>query len=133
VVETFVLSKIPRAPHWLTGCANIDGAVVPVVNMHAYLMSQQHPENIGIAPPKDQRLLVGCESRQSADETLAIGFSGLPIQVRYFRVPLEHTHHLPPRLTNLCRGEAWCDDGRRFLEIDTQRLCDTLAQHTLHG
>lgn len=131
VVEQFALSNIPRAPYWLSGCANIEGAVVPVINLQSYFDANGLNATNSSAPPRHQRLLVGATSRQAADDTLAIGFSGLPAQIQYFRAPIDNAVNLPPRLAEICSGLACCEDGRRFIEIDTSRLCDVLAHHAL--
>lgn len=131
VVEQFALSNIPRAPLWLMGCSNIEGVVVPVVDLQAYIHSQEPQNMLQQMPHRHQRLLVGAVSRQSIDDTLAIAFYGLPAQVHCFRAPLDSTQRLPLRLRNICAGWACCADGRRFLEIDTLRLCETLVQHAL--
>jgi chemotaxis signal transduction protein len=74
IVESFVLSAAPLAPAWLAGAANIDGQIVPVVDLAAWLDAGQAQ-----AIDRKSRLLLG----GSGDDAFALLFSGLPALVRW--------------------------------------------------
>ena len=131
IVDHFELSPLPRSPGWLLGAANVDGSILPVIDLTAYLN--------GTAPSasRQQRLLIGGLSTEqsSADTTgdaMAIAFEGLPQQLGYERRELSYAGALPLRLRELCIGVGSNASGQEFLEIDTQRLflvlSDELAQ-----
>jgi chemotaxis signal transduction protein len=74
VVETFELSPAPNAPPWLVGAVNVDGHILPVLDVAAWLdASHTH------APDRNARLLVGGEG----ENQFALLFQGLPLMVRY--------------------------------------------------
>jgi chemotaxis signal transduction protein len=131
IVDTFELSPIPKAPPWLLGGANVDGNILPVVDLSIYL---------GISTSsglRQQRLLIGGLSivQSSADATgdaIAIAFEGLPQQLGYEPRELTYAGALPARLRELCVAVGSNAAGHEFLEIDAQRLLvalsDELAQ-----
>ena len=69
VVEDFELSQVPNAPLWMVGAANVDGRIVAVVDLSAWVWPGQ-PE----ADLRDHRLLLGGDGADS----LALSFGGLP-------------------------------------------------------
>jgi hypothetical protein len=74
VVETFDLSPAPNAPVWLAGAANIDGRILPVLDLAAWL----DPANAQ-ALDRHTKLLVGGD----ADAGYALLFRGLPMLARW--------------------------------------------------
>jgi chemotaxis signal transduction protein len=125
IVDDYELSPIPKAPPWLLGAANVDGNILPVVDLNAYLGTHAATGNT------KQRLLIGGMSQQaSADSTgdaLAIAFEGLPQQLSYEPRSLTYASALPPRLRELCMGVCVNAAGHEFLEIDDQRLIAVLS------
>jgi chemotaxis signal transduction protein len=125
IVDDFDLSPIPKAPVWLIGATNVDGNILPVVDLKIYLGLSS---NTGAAK---QRLLIGGMVQQvSADSTgdaIAIAFDGLPQQLRYELRALTYASALPPRLQELCVGVGHNAAGHEFLEIDDQRLMTALS------
>ncbi len=126
IVDDFELSPIPKAPPWLLGATNVDGNILPVVDLSAYL---------GISAPSTankQRLLIGGKTDQnSADTTgdaIALAFEGLPQQLGYEPRALTYAGALPPRLRELCLGVGSNAAGHEFLEIDDQRLLALLSE-----
>ncbi len=126
IVDEFELSPIPKAPDWLVGAANVDGNILPVVNLSTYL---------GVASAstshQQQRLLIGGLASQSAaeanDDAIAIVFEGLPQQLGYEMRALSYPGALPARLLELCVGVGSNAAGHEFLEIDAQRLMAALS------
>lgn len=126
IVERFEVSAIPRSPHWLLGSANVDGSIVPVVDLALYFGTSAGAAPSAPAAPQ-RRLLVGRQAGQDADEALALAFTGLPQQLKYVAAPLTHAGALPARLREVCDGLARDASGRDFLEINTQTLKAILA------
>ena len=131
IVDQFELSPVPKSPGWLLGAANVDGNILPVIDLQAYLAGGL-PTTM-----RQQRLLIGGLSgaQSSADTTgdaIAIAFEGLPQQLGYEPRELTYAGALPPRLRELCTGVGSNAAGHEFLEIDAQRLLlalsDELAQ-----
>lgn len=126
IVDTFELSPVPKAPGWLLGATNVDGNILPVIDLNAYLGN-----NIPTST-RQQRLLIGGLSgaQNSADTTgdaIAIAFEGLPQQLGYEKRELSYASALPPRLRELCIGVGNNAAGNEFLEIDAERLLAALS------
>jgi chemotaxis signal transduction protein len=126
IVDRFETSAIPKAPAWLIGSANVDGNIVPVIDLSAYI-GNHLPTSAG-----DQRLLVGGlpVSQNETDTTgdaIAIAFSGLPQQISYEAQELTYAGALPLRLRELCTGVACNAAGHEYLEIDAMRLLAALS------
>lgn len=125
IVDDFELSPIPKAPLWLIGSTNVDGNILPVVDLHNYLGISANTN------ATQQRLLIGgLVQHASADvmgDAIAIAFDGLPQQLRYEPRALTYAAALPPRLRELCVGVGTNAAGHEFLEIDDQRLITMLS------
>ena len=126
-MDRFELTPIPKAPAWLLGAANVDGNIVPVVDLTAYLSNDMPVSN------SQQRLLIGGLSinQSGADSTgdaIAIAFEGLPQQLRYEPSPLTYASSLPERLREICVGVGSNAARQEFLEIDAARLVDILSE-----
>jgi chemotaxis signal transduction protein len=126
LVDTFELSPIPKAPAWLLGGTNIDGNILPVIDLATYLGVST---STGLA---HKRLLVGglAIGQSSGDTTgdaIALAFEGLPQQLGYEPRELTYASSLPPRLREVCSAVGNNAAGQEFLEIDTQRLLAALS------
>ncbi|MFM7331551.1 MAG: chemotaxis protein CheW, partial [Brachymonas sp.] len=65
IVDEFELSPIPKSPEWLMGGVNVDGNILPVVDLARYLGTTAVE-----SMPRQQRLLIGgMVSGISADTT----------------------------------------------------------------
>lgn len=71
------LAAVPGAPAWLAGAANVDGRIVPVIDLLAWMS----PGRLSDARAKDARLIVGGDG----DDSAAVLFHGLPRLVRLAR------------------------------------------------
>jgi chemotaxis signal transduction protein len=76
-VEQVQLSAVPGAPAWLAGAANVEGRIVPVIDLLAWTT----PGRLLDARAKDARLLVGGEG----EDVVAVLFHGMPRLVRVTR------------------------------------------------
>jgi chemotaxis signal transduction protein len=124
IVEQYELVPVPKAPPWLAGAANVDGSIIPVVDLALYV----NPEALGAPVGAHRRLLVGGLNADGAEEAVAVIFSQLPQQLRYQRQDLGGVAGLPARLRDICAGSALDAGGQMFLEIDVDRLGEALAQ-----
>ena len=127
IIDQFQLVTIPKAPAWLIGAVNLDGDIVPVVDLAAYF----EPEERVMAMDRHHRLLMGGMTDGSNENAVAILFSGLPFQIQYTREPLRAGVALPERLQELCRGVARSEAGKLHFEIDTQRFIDNLSMRLM--
>lgn len=127
IVDQFQLVTIPKAPAWLIGAVNLDGGIVPVVDLTAYFESEERVKAID----RHHRLLVGGITDGNHENAVAILFAGLPFQIQYTREPVNTALVLPERLQELCRGVARSEAGKRHFEIDTQRFIDNLSMRLM--
>ena len=74
VVEDFDVSPAPNAPVWLVGAVNVDGRILPVLDLAAWL-----DEHAAQPVTRSSKLLVGGEG----EDRYALLFQGLPMMVRY--------------------------------------------------
>jgi len=81
-VEQLPVSRVPGAPAWLAGAANIEGRIVPVIDLLAWC----RPGEAVDADAKGSRLLVGGDG----EDTVAVLFEGLPRVVHVLREPPLH-------------------------------------------
>jgi chemotaxis signal transduction protein len=126
IVDDFELAPIPKSPVWMLGAANVDGNIVAVVDLAAYL---------GLAAPvttvqAQQRLLIGglaSSISAQAEDAIGLAFFGLPQQLSYEPRALTYASALPERLRELCTGVASNAAGHDFLEIGAERLMAALG------
>jgi len=78
-IEQVELSAVPGAPPWLAGAANVEGRIVPVIDLAAWAQ----PGRFIDATAKDARLLVG----GTGEDSVALLFQGIPRLVRFKRHP----------------------------------------------
>ena len=123
IVDQFELVPIPRAPVWVLGAVNINGVIVPVVDLSNYFSETDVPAQL----VRGQRVLVGGIQDEDADSALAVVFSQTPAQLDYDTVPWANLRVLPLRLQEICSGAAYDDQGQAYLEIDPNKLMDALS------
>jgi chemotaxis signal transduction protein len=102
MVEQFELSQVPNAPPWMAGAANVDGRIVAVIDLGAWLWPDR--------PPTDtlrSRLLLGGDG----DDSLALRFTGLPTLMRVQAQPCDAPLRLQPFVCGSARvsgsDDAW--------------------------
>lgn len=123
IVEGFEVVALPRAPGWILGAVNINGAIIPIVDLGNYFSESIEPAQA----ERGQRLLVGGIQAEDAEAALAVVFSQTPVQLEYLTEPIKHHELLPSRLMDVCRGIAKDDSGKEYLEIDVERLMGALS------
>jgi chemotaxis signal transduction protein len=133
IVDDFELVKIPRAPSWLIGAANIDGGIIPVVDFSIYFV----PNAVPMAIDRHHRILVGgkrdgtAEGLTTNDSVFAILFKGLPTQIQYTREAIDASLVIPERLRELslglARNDAAGNSNKTYFEMNTDRFIDFLS------
>ena len=123
IVDTYELVSLPRAPGWVLGAVNINGTIVPVVDLANYFYGHSQPAQ----PERGQRLLVGGIQAEDSDAALAVVFSQTPVQLEFLTQPNNSADGIAPRLLEVCRGTASDDRGKIYFEIDPARLMDALS------
>ncbi len=123
IVEEFDLVPLPRAPSWVLGAVNINGLIVPVVDIDNYLSHNSSPAQL----LRGQRLLLGGLQAEDAENALAIVFSHTPAQLEYEPQPLTDVMALPARLQGVCKGVVRTEMGKAYFEVDPKLLMDALA------
>jgi chemotaxis signal transduction protein len=123
VVESFEASPAPNAPAWLLGAVNVEGRILPVLDLAAWL-NPATPQ----ARDRHSRLLV-CGDGEDA---YALLFRGLPVLARCDeRLPREAPDApAASALTPFIVGEATpasAGDPRRWPVIDAQALARAWA------
>jgi chemotaxis signal transduction protein len=114
-VEQVHLAAVPGAPAWLAGAANVEGRIVPVIDLLAWIT----PGRFVDARAKDARLLVGGDGEDAA----AVLFQGMPRLVRVSREPQAIGQD---RLTPYVIGHDIAD--LQTVTLDAPRLIEALIE-----
>lgn len=131
IIDVFELVNIPRSPNWLVGAVNVDGNIIPVVDLSVYFV----PNAPSMQIDRHHRLLVGGKRDASIESTVGTGsdsvfailFSGLPMQIEYTRETMDETIVIPERLRELCIGTAKDSNGKTYFEMNTDRFIEFLS------
>jgi chemotaxis signal transduction protein len=123
IVEEFELAPVPKAPVWFLGAANIEGTIVPVVDLALFI----NPDSPMAPSSGVRRLLVGGTSAASGEDALAIIFSRTPQQLRYEPQSLDDMGGLPTVLHDLCSAYGLDAAGQMYLQVDSERLVAALG------
>ncbi len=123
IVDQFELVPIPRAPSWVLGAVNVNGLIVPVIDLSTYFAESSVPAQL----VRGQRLLVGGVQDEDAENALAVVFSQTPVQLDYESGPWPDLQSLPLRLKEVCSGAASNDPRQVYAEIDPVKLVDALS------
>ena len=123
IVDEFDLVPVPRAPAWVLGAVNVNGLIVPVIDIDNYFSESTAPSQL----QRGQRLLLGGVQAEDAESAFAIVFSQTPAQLEYDARAVSDLAVLPLRLQEVCKGIASAEQGKIYIEIDPQRLMDALA------
>jgi chemotaxis signal transduction protein len=108
------LSAVPGAPAWLAGAANVEGRIVPVLDLLAW----SEPGRAVDAQARDARLLIGGDG----DESVALLFTGMPRLVSVARRTL--AARADDRLAPYLVGGDPLD--AEIVALDAPRLVDAL-------
>ena len=123
IIDQFELVTIPRSPPWLIGAVNVDGGIVPVVDLSVYF----EPDVEFRAIDRHNRLLLGGRTDGSNENSVALLFSGLPFQIDYVTQAIGADAEVPENLRQMCAGVARSASGESYFEVDTAKLLDQLS------
>lgn len=128
IVEQYELSPVPKAPAWLAGAANIDGRIVPVIDLAHFRArtSMADPATISALNATKRRLLIGGLEGGNGDLRLAILFDGLPEQVSRENSALATSPADRLRDDALTDGFALSKRRERYAVVNVERLCAQL-------
>jgi hypothetical protein len=121
ILDSYVLQAIPRAPQWLPGCTNVDGMLVPVIDLAMVL--DPAAARIGGVDQKP-RLLLGSHSPGDNEEAIGLLFTGLPRLLTFALTALPANLQAPPLLCQMARGLALAPDGVVAIALDTRYVID---------
>jgi chemotaxis signal transduction protein len=99
VVDHFELTQVPNAPAWLAGAANVEGRVVPVIDLAVWA----EPDTPAALATRS-RLLIGGDGA----EAFGLRFMGLPALLRHDAQSLR-APAVPAALQAFVQGAAASD------------------------
>ena len=116
LMELPAVYRLPNAPAWFLGIANLHGAMTPVFDLATYL---------GVTPdPTAKRMLLVL--LHGADAA-GVVIDGLPRRLRREAGALQHEGTAPPQLAGHVHGATLIDDQLWF-DLDVRSLLGTLEQ-----
>jgi chemotaxis signal transduction protein len=129
IVEEFQIAAVPKAPAWLFGACNIDGRIVPVIDLSRYGVRGMRADrnDISNARPGSQRLLIGGVHADNDDSRMAILFTGMPQQVGRSVSESHREAKLNDSSTTITDGVAFSTRGERFAVVNVNRLYEQLG------
>jgi len=104
LTELPTVYRLPRAPRWFLGMANLHGALVPVFDP-AELFGVAHGDG------KPMLLVLG-----HGEERAGIVIDGLPVRLRLAPEDRIPDAALPPRLAG-CAGGVWWSQGADWIDL----------------
>jgi chemotaxis signal transduction protein len=119
IVEQFELVAVPQAHPWLIGACNIEGELMPVIDM-VRLIS---PSDGAFVRQTDQRLLV----LGDGVDAVAVIFSRMPQMLRFSPQDGDKLNWAPASIREVVRGMANNARGEVFIEIDGDKFVPFLA------
>lgn len=129
IVESFVVTPVPKAPAWLLGATNIDGRIFPVVDLAHYgaTAARAKREMVVSGNAKPKRLLIGGVNGDNDDYRLGIAFDELPQQIGHTVekfIPSAVATNSTPGLTD---GSVELAHGARYALVNIERLFARLS------
>ncbi|GAB2586696.1 hypothetical protein GCM10027034_18800 [Ramlibacter solisilvae] len=110
------LYRLPNAPAWFRGMANLHGALTPVFDLSAFA-------GLPAGTPARQMLLVLAHGADAA----GVVIDGMPQRLRFAPEQAAGTGTAPPGLAAQLRGAALVD-GDQWFDLDCAALLDALEQ-----
>ncbi len=129
IVEKFQLTPIPKAPAWLSGAANIDGRIIPVIDLSNYGAKGQrsHRADALTSNSVAKRLLIGGLRDNDDDNRMAIVFSGMPQQIGRTEKESVQRSSASAESGSLTEGFIVSAQGERFAIVNVSRLFEQLS------
>lgn len=114
--EMSVIHRLPNAPAWFCGIANLHGKLTPVFDLARY---------IGVDPdPESKRMLLVLASGSDA---VGVVIDGLPERLRWTEEECTDADAAPERLMPHLRGASYIG-GRQWFDLDPRSLLGAMEQ-----
>ncbi len=114
--EMSVIHRLPNAPAWFCGIANLHGKLTPVFDLAGY---------IGVDPdPESKRMLLVLASGSDA---AGVVIDGLPERLRWSDEERTDAGAAPERLAPHLRGASFVG-GRQWFDLDPHSLLGAMEQ-----
>lgn len=114
--EVSVIHRLPNAPAWFCGIANLRGKLTPVFDLARY---------VGIEPDPEAKRMLLVLSRGS--DATGVVIDGLPERLRWSDDERSDIGAAPNRLLPHLLGASFID-GRLWFDLDTQSLLGEIEQ-----
>jgi twitching motility protein PilI len=108
--------RLPNAPHWLIGMANLHGRLVPVFDLARYFNIELQDQG------KPMLLVLG-----HGDVAAGIVIDGLPLRLRFEADQFVDVGAIPQSLAPVVQ-RAVLVNGQMWLDLDILVLLNTIAQ-----
>ena len=111
--------RLPNTPHWFVGMTNLNGALIPVFDLAAYLGADRSP------PARPMLLVLG----HGADAA-GVVIDGLPQRLRFEATDRMLDAPIPAAFAGCVAATCWAAECNWMdLQVDAllQNLCDELA------
>lgn len=118
LAEMSAIHRLPNAPDWFCGMANLQGKLTPVFDLARYF-------DVEHDPAAKRMLLVLAHGRDAA----GVMVDGLPVRLRPSGSEHEEEAAAPERLVPHVRGASTID-GQLWFDLDTGSLLDAI-EHAL--
>jgi chemotaxis signal transduction protein len=109
------VARLPGAPHWFEGMANLQGRLVPVFDLARFA-------GLPGGRPRAARLLLLSQGADAA----GIVIEGLPQRLRFAVGALKQPAGVPQALAD-CIDQACVIEARQWFDLQVGRLLDALA------
>lgn len=107
--------RLPNAPEWFTGVANLHGLLVPVFDLASYLGVEHQP---GVKP---MLLVLG-----HGPDAAGVVIDGLPVRLRYTLGDRAEGAPVPAALEG-CVNHTWWASGRTWMDLQVPVLLGRLS------
>jgi len=120
-LDNYVLQPIAHSPQWLLGGTNVDGILIPVIDLFT-LLDPAAARIHGV--DQKSRLLLGSHSLGENEDAIGLLFTGLPRLLNFTLAALSANLETPPLLCRMAKGLALAPDGITAIALDTRHLID---------
>jgi chemotaxis signal transduction protein len=117
--EIPVIHRMPSAPDWFCGVANLHGKVVPVFDLARY---------IGVEPASDAKRMLLVLSRGA--DAAGVVIDGLPVRLRIETENFTDDMLVPLALEGLVKRSYWIEE-HNLMDLNVEALLAQLEQNLI--
>jgi chemotaxis signal transduction protein len=117
--EIPIIHRMPAAPDWLCGIANLHGKMIPVFDLARY---------IGVEPVSDSKRMLLVLSRGA--DAAGVVIDGLPVRLRIETENYTDDTLVPLMLEGLVRRSYWFKDNN-WMDLNVEALLAQLEQNLI--